>query len=996
MRVIRLFVVFAIFLFLSPAEVLAQYFGRNKVEYLDFDFRILATEHFDIYYYSGEEPAARLAARLAERWYARFSQLLDHRFDRRQPLVLYGSQAEFAQTNVVSELLSDTVGGVTEGAKRRIAMPFAPTLAETNRVLGHEIAHAFQFDLERRHGAWRHPLWFVEGMAEFLARGHADAEATVWLRDAVASGRLPERERDAARRLSPYQYGHAFWSYLASRFGDDVVRRALKPEKRGKLEDQMRRATGIELDTLYADWRAGLMSTETESERSTRSEGRSLVEARDGFGRMQLGPSLSPDGRYAVFFSERDRLSLDLFLADLDTGRIVRKLATTTASARFDSLQPLRSSGAWSPDGKRFAFPAVRRGRAALLLLDLDTGREREIAFGGLGQILSPAWAPDGRAIAFSALAGGFTDLYLYDLNAEKLRQLTNDPFADLHPAWSPSGDRLAFATERYSSDMAALTFRPTTLAIFDLASGAIEPIASAHCAHTNPQWSADGRLLYFVANPGGVSNVYRFDLEELATYQVTNVDTGVGGLAPTSPAISLAGQAPVLAYTVYKNGRHQLQILDDLLAVADERYSKREPTVIATPEPGTIGAVLADSKTGLPDPQTIVAREYQPRLSLERIGQPYVSTGGGAFGTFVRGGGSLLFGDMLRERQFGAAVQIGNRLQDAGFEARFLNRVHRWNWGAIAELEPALRRHRRSETVVHDGQDAILSEADYLQRVQLRAAGLIAYPFSRGLRIEFTGGVRYAAYHREVRSQVVAVSSGRVLEAERIQTSGGVPTTVGEIGTALVGDTSVFGPTAPLLGSRYRFEVAPAIGSLSYTRVLMDYRQYLMPVRPYTLAMRLLHSGRYGRDGDDPRLLSTFLGSQYFVRGHRFDSRRCRPTLERGCDDELRGNQILVGNVELRFPLAGVLSRQIDYRFIPADAFVFADAGVVWSGARSLLTPELAAENRQLGYRRIISSIGGGLRLNAGGLPVELAVLRAMDGPAPGWTFDLGFRVGF
>src|SRR4030095_15088681 len=128
----------------EPAVVSGQYFGRNKVEYVDFDFRILATEHFDVYYYEREEHAARLAAQLAERWYARFSRVLNHQLISRQPLVLYGSQPEFAQTNVVSGILSDTVGGVTEGSKRRIVMPFAPTLAETNRVLGHEIAPAFQ------------------------------------------------------------------------------------------------------------------------------------------------------------------------------------------------------------------------------------------------------------------------------------------------------------------------------------------------------------------------------------------------------------------------------------------------------------------------------------------------------------------------------------------------------------------------------------------------------------------------------------------------------------------------------------------------------------------------------------------------------------------------------------------------------------------------------------------------------------------------------------
>jgi outer membrane protein assembly factor BamA len=202
------------------------------------------------------------------------------------------------------------------------------------------------------------------------------------------------------------------------------------------------------------------------------------------------------------------------------------------------------------------------------------------------------------------------------------------------------------------------------------------------------------------------------------------------------------------------------------------------------------------------------------------------------------------------------------------------------------------------------------------------------------------------------------------------------------------VGDTTVFGPTGPLVGSRYRFEIAPAIGQLAYTRVLADYRQYLMPVRPYSVALRLLHSGRYGPDGDDPRLLSSFLGSRYLVRGHATDGRYCQPDPQRVCGDELLGSRLVVANLELRFPLWGLFSRQLEYGPLPADGFVFADGGLVWSRDRSLsATPD---------RRAMISSVGAGVRLNAGGLPLELAAVRALDGPARRWSFDIGFRVGF
>ncbi len=990
---------------LAPSLATAQYFGRNKVAYKDFDFRILTTEHFDVYYYSREERAARLAAQLAERWYTRFSQILRHRIASRQPLVLYGSQAEFAQTNVISGLVSDTVGGVTESARRRIALPFAPTMVETDRVLGHEIAHAFQFDIARKHGgAMGLPLWFIEGMAEYLARGAADAEAGLWLRDAVLHDRLPRHERDAAWRLSPYQYGHAFWSYLAQRFGDDVLEKTLKPGKgRSKLNDRMRDATGLGLGALYEDWRAAVRGANPPSGAHASAapsswkgcEGGAGQTARDcdvtpgAFGRVQLNPALSPDGRQAVFFSERDRLSLDLYLANVETHRIIRKLATTAATGRFDSLQPIRSAGSWSPDGEWFAFPAVRRGRAALVLVDIaNQHRDREILLDRLGQVLSPTWSPDGQALAFSALSNGFSDLYVYDLRTSDLRQLTNDAFADLHPAWSPDGQTLAFATERYSSDLTSLRFGRLKLAAIDVQSGQVRPVpVDVAAEQLNPQWSHDGRQLYFVANPDQVSNVFRLDLETRATQQITDVATGVSGVTPTSPALSVARRADVMGFTEYRNGRYELAIVREPAAIPTDQVGDGDAHVtrVAEPSPSDslLATLLADSRSGLPDPESIVDREYTSRLSLERIGQPYVASGAGPFGTFVRGGGALLFGDMLGGRRLFAATQVGNRLHDLAFDARYLNQERRWNWGALAELQPTLRRYRRSQIVHYAGESALFEDADYLQRTEIRAAGVLAYPFSRGLRMEFSGGVRHAAYREDRRTRVSSLATGRVLESDRVESSGGPAMSLAEIGTALVGDAAVFGPTGALFGTRYRFEVAPAVGSLGHTRVLIDYRKYVMPVRPYTVAMRVLHSGRYGRHGGDPRLLSSYLGSPYLVRGHGWDAHRCQPDATGACGDELIGNRLLVGNIELRVPIWGMLSRQIEYGPLPADAFIFADGGMMWLPAN--------------GHRRtVISSLGAGVRLSAGGLPVELAAVRALDGPTPRWLFDLGFRVGF
>ena len=137
-----------------PASVSAQYFGRNKVQYETFDFRILKTPHFDIHFYPEEGEAVEDAARMAERWYERFARLFQHEFEQPKPIILYADHPDFQQTNTLSGTLSEGLGGVTESLKNRVIMPLTGSYPATDHVLGHELVHAFQYNLAQgRSGA---------------------------------------------------------------------------------------------------------------------------------------------------------------------------------------------------------------------------------------------------------------------------------------------------------------------------------------------------------------------------------------------------------------------------------------------------------------------------------------------------------------------------------------------------------------------------------------------------------------------------------------------------------------------------------------------------------------------------------------------------------------------------------------------------------------------------------------------------------------------------
>jgi WD40 repeat protein len=376
--------------------------------------------------------------------------------------------------------------------------------------------HAFQRDILKKDGRSLAflPLWFSEGMAEYLSVGRIDTNTRMWISDAVDQEHLPTLAQMDDPKWFPYRYGQALWAYLSGEFGEDLAARALRSKAKGGAIGRLVESTGVDADTLARDWHRRLHD-EFGDRTSASLEGetdRVRVGAGKGSGRVNVAPALSPDGRQLVFLSERDGYSIDVFLADATTGAVIRKLVSTAADPHFDSLQFLESAGAWDATGKRFAFATLQRGHPVLTILDMPGGAvRRERAFEDLDQMVSPTWSPDGHHIAFSAMRGGTSDLYELDLERDALRRLTSDAFADLQPAWSPDGRSIAFVTDRFTSSLADLTFGDYRLATLDLETGTARSLPVIPGAkHIDPHWAGDSLL---VADANATSNVFRLDV---------------------------------------------------------------------------------------------------------------------------------------------------------------------------------------------------------------------------------------------------------------------------------------------------------------------------------------------------------------------------------------------------------------------------------------------------------------------------------------------------
>lgn len=1016
-------------LLVSPAAH-AQYFGRNKVQYENFNFKVLKTPHFDIYYYDKEKDVVDDIGRMAERWYSRLSRVFNHEFGRK-PIVLYANAADFQQTTTTQELIGEGTGGFTDPIQNRVVLPLTGDYAENDHVLGHEMVHVFQFDVANRiantNGPVRRrfniealPLWLIEGMAEYFSKGRVDSLTAMWIRDAAARNKMPDiRKLSRDPRYFPYRYGEALMAYIGGRYGDDSVINYFLAAGEVGVEEGFKRALGVTAKELFADWDASTKELYKPLIGMGNTLGKPLLGTETTRGHLNIGPAYSPDGRYIAFLSTRELFSIDLYVADAHTGHITRRLVSSEGNSHFDALRFIDSAGSWSPDSRKLAFVIFEKGDNKLGIVDVESGRVERIAIPHIDALSNPAWSPDGRTIAFSGQSLGVTDLYTYDLESKAVRQLTNDKYADLEPAWSPDGRTITFASDRGpDTDFTSLRYSNMNIATIDVGGGNVTTLRLFESGkHINPQFSPDGRSIYFIANPEGVSDVFRYDLSSRAITRVTNVATGVSGITDLAPALSVASRTGELAFSVYEHDDHNIYTLPPTPGTQTVSASLGQDVPLAAVLPPKTASQTAASYTtylerpeeGLPPLSTqFTTTRPDSGLHLTYLGPPTIGVGADRYGFGVGGSVSAYFSDVLGHNNFGFTFQggggsgtsLGNSL---GGELVYLNQSHRINWGGQATHIPyvSARTVAFRDTVTIDGQEYLADIVQQRRDIQTfdELTALTQYPLSLTRRFEANGGYERIAFKSELETQIIIGNQIVDDHTQKIGNSDAIDLYRGAL--AFVGDSSTFGFVSPIKGTRYRFEAESLNGDLNFETALADWRKYFF-LRPLTLAVRGLHYGRYGKDAENSRISPLYLGQQTLVRGYDIDSFNLSECVQSdpnstACPafDRLVGSKIGVASAEIRVPLFGTKEfGLINASAIPTELVGFADAGVAWAKGE---TPKFRFDQSETTTDRIpVFSVGVAARVLLSYIPIELYYAHPFQRPQQDWVFGFNITPGW
>lgn len=899
----------------------AQYFGKNKVRYDSFAWKVYPTPHFRISFYDRVEPSLPKLASFAESAYDELARKLNFQVAEPIPLIAFATHAEFEQNNVIVEFIPEGVGAFAVPARNRMVLPVDMPDERLQQIIQHELTHVFQFEImyQGRLGkalAMSPPQWFMEGMASYFGNDE-DAMARAVMRDAVASDRVPSVMNDV-QGYGAYRFGHMVFQFVESEWGPEGLRDFIY-EFRNTLgsgvEKALKRAFDIEPEEFDARFRAWLRKhyqPAIADRADPREFGREFrISGPEGTRSYETSPIASPSGDLiAAFSTYRD--DVDIVLLGVPDRKLFRTLTprdTTSYQylvAQMLTVGPDRGRDlAFSPTGDRVAaFARHERGRMLVFFNALSGGIERTIPI-PVDQAMQPVYSPDGGSIAFHAYAGGRADIYLLDLATEKITNLTNDDAYDSAPVITPDGKSIVYSSE--SAENAKL-FKisladPKERQQLTFGAGNDEGSSFSH----------DGKRLFFTSDrDGGIFDVYMLDLD---THGLTRLTKVVG--AATNPIAVPTRDGERVVYQAYTKGHYWLYETDPAQGKpagkeeAPQEVKEREayvPAVTVTVSKDKIEPVKK-RKLFIDGAQVLVGVSSDNTL----ISQTYLS-----------------FADQYGDRRLDLLLESVSGFSN--FQFTYVNLSKRLQWGG---------------TVFDSRQYYVYGtslEGNVLrQRVYRETGGaaFVQYPLSLYHRVE--GAVGYID-----RTATYPVMTDFGLAFVDLQDK------VPFVQASFTGDTVFWQSYGPHGGRRYQLTLSNAFngsggGTLSRD-LTFDARQYLPLSRRNELALRLHISTA---SGTRPNI--SYFGGLDTLRGFDYNT--------------LVGNRAAYLNAEWRFPLIDQLALPW-LRLSEVRGRFFLDVGGAYFDVPGFKQDFTCMSGGKL--QDCLSSYGFGMSLYLFGLPVN------------------------
>lgn len=847
-----------------------------------FNWKVIETEHFNIYYYDEMQVVASIGAAYAEEVYEELKIKLNHVVTYKIPLIFYNTSLHFQQTNTTPGFIPDGVGGFFEFLKGRVVIPNTGSLSDFKHVIRHELVHVFvttkilriQKDHKKNVSSFP-PLWFTEGVAEFLST-KVDAQAEMVMRDAVINNNFfsLDQMNQIYGTFLMYKEGQNFLEYIKDQYGEEKVIQFIDNFwMYSDFEDVIAYTIGEPIEEIDKGWLMYLKKKYfplLQSNSPVELDAKKLTDWGFNFTPKQCSID-SID--YVYFVANRDGYSSIYRFTFGEEGEALSPelVLRGEKTDEFEAFHPFYSSIDIS-NNKLLAFVSKSGATDAIYLYDIvEDEINKKIQYDFLVSLSSPKFSDDSNQLIFQAVdRKGFSDIFSYNLLTSELLRLTNDYYDDREPVFA-STNQIIFSSDRTNGEFAG----KYNLFSYDFSTKKISPITYFNSNSTSPIISADKKLLYFTSDIDGVKNIWKMDLsDKLLTDKIFKVTSFLSSSFYPSLVDStkiLFGGFENFSFNIYSLDLTNLDRDSIGINVSSENISQIKwiPNQIITP----------------PSQQEL---KYEKEYTLDYAQSQIVTDP--IYGT--RGGAILTLSDLLGDDRydfliFNSAQAQSEFLKSFNIVMQKINLSGRTNYG-YGIFHFSGRRY--------DVRDADLF---YFERSFGGYFGM-NYPLSKFQRIEAT--LTVANSDKEVIEGVI--------ERKALLVSNSL---------SYVIDNSLWGPSGPVDGIRAKILLGYTgdvkFSNVNYFSVIADYRHYFRLGFLSTIALR---TSLYYNQGKEARRY--LIGGSWDLRGYPLWS--------------IRGEKAWISSAEVRFPLIDEINLKLPFVNIGFGGIrgaLFFDAGGAW-----------------------------------------------------------------
>ncbi|MFH1896951.1 MAG: BamA/TamA family outer membrane protein [Candidatus Desantisbacteria bacterium] len=988
--------ILSIILFLTSSVSAQNEFGKNKVRYNKVDWKILKTEHFEVYHDQKTENLARVAASMAEEAYAKISQSLRHQVSSPIPFIIFKSHYDFRQTNIITELIDPGVGGFSEVIKSRMVIPFDGSYLRFKKVITHELVHVFTYDVLYAEGLQSMlsasaipPMWFMEGLAEFET-GVFDPMGHMMLVDAVVENRIDPLENLTDFGMTgnvflAYQESHSLLRYIAQTYGEEKISILLRKFKKSAgLEGTIKQTLGIDIGQLETGWIKSLRQAyypEVAKRRLAADDSKQIFNDQV----ILAAPSFSPGGDLAVVTIIKDGIPC-LALMKTSDGTVVKYITKGMRGVKFEDLS-FEAGPAYSRDGSRIAFIAKYKNRDVIFLFDVFDNKLLKKIKVDLDNISSLCFAQDSDNILLSGLKNGESNIYSFNIPTKKLEKITHG--MDRQPAYSPAQNKVAFIRESGTT---------TDLCVLNMDTMEVKRLALPDLPKIDPFWSPEGDIVYCSCLLNKTYNIWAVkdsrqgsvDSRQLAVSsgqekkthnsqpstlnsqlptlnsQPSTLNSQLSTLnsqlpTPNSQLPTLNSQTGEIAQvTDYFGGAFNGGYMGDKLSFSSYEnggnavYFHEKPLAIVWIQPEMQGKMGSTSTvgTGLVPVRDGNIIPYKTRITFDwrRMDMLYSSANGFA------GVGELAMSDVLGNHRI---IWRGDASSSLAGDANFI----------LAYLY--LGKRASCEVDISDWSNSYRFIGEEFKEKNSGISGNISYPLDIFRRVEF------------------GLTSKRVVTDCILPAPSTKRENINLVSADLIHDTTVWSWDGPIGGSRARIGVSNTIhlsnNDLDFTNLEIDLRKYIKAGNRSAMAFQLSGKTSTGRDqttfilGNGGIIVTDENGrvKQYFVDEFRGGT-------------EIRGKAFAKGSFEFRFPLIDTIQFALPVSIRNIRSLVFFDVGAAWREGQPPVFRKADAENP------IRGAFGWGIRSNLWVFPIRIDYARGTDfinSPSGSVThFSLGY----